>query len=99
MLGPHDGRHVIRGHAGEVEHVLVLTTMGAPQRRRLRGRRSRRAEPDPAPVPVARATLVAVHAFPDARAADRWLREADRSEVVEARVREAVALLNRVLHL
>jgi hypothetical protein len=99
MLGPHDGRHVIRGHAGEVEHVLVLTTMGAPQRRRLRGRRARRAEPDPAPVPVARVTLVAVHAFADAGAAERWLREADRSEVAEARVREAVAVLNRVLHL
>jgi hypothetical protein len=99
VLGPQDGRHVIRGHAGEVEHVLVLSTVGAPQRRRLRGRRPRRAAPDPAPVPVARATLVAVTAFPDARAADRWLHEASRGEVAEARVHEAVALLNRVLHL
>jgi hypothetical protein len=80
--------------------VLVLATLGAPQRRRLRGRRPRRAAPDPAPVPVARATLVAVQSFADDRAADRWLRDGgDQREAAEARVHEAVTVLNRVLHL
>jgi hypothetical protein len=80
--------------------VLVLATVGAPQRRRLRGRRPRRAAPEPAPVPVARATLVAVQSFADDRAADRWLRDAgDQREAAEARVHEAVGVLNRVLHL
>jgi hypothetical protein len=80
--------------------VLVLATVGAPQRRRLRGRRPRRAAPEPAPVPVARATLIAVQSFADDRAADRWLRDAgDEREAAEARVREAVSVLNRVLHL
>ena len=99
-LGPQDGRYVVRGHAGEVEHVLVLATLGAPQRHRLRGRRPRRATPDPAPVPIARATLVAARAFADQRAAERWLRAAtDDRDAAAARVRDAVAVLNRVLHL
>jgi hypothetical protein len=98
-LGPQDGRYVIRGHAGEVEHVLVLATLGA-QRRRRRGRRPRRATPDPAPVPIARATLVAAHAFDDHREAERWLRAVtDDREAAAAQVREAVAVVNRVLHL
>jgi hypothetical protein len=99
-LGPQDGRYVIRGHAGEVEHVLVLATLGAPQRRGLRGRRPRRATPDPAPVPIARATLVASRPFDDQREAERWLRgaTADR-DAAAALVRDAVAVLNRVLHL
>ncbi|MEN3282839.1 MAG: hypothetical protein V7607_3979 [Solirubrobacteraceae bacterium] len=80
--------------------MLVLATLGAPQRRRLRGRRPRRAAPDPAPVPVARATLVAVQSFVDDRAADRWLRDAgDQRQAAESRVHEAVSVLNRVLHL
>jgi hypothetical protein len=80
--------------------VLVLATLGAPQRRRLRRRRARRATPDPAPVPVARATLVTARRFADIRAAERWLSEADdQREVAEARVRDAVGALNRVLHL
>jgi hypothetical protein len=49
-------------------------------------------------VPVARVTLVAVDAFADRGAADRWLNQADR-EVADGRVHEAIAILNRVLHL
>jgi hypothetical protein len=80
--------------------VLVLATVGAPQRRRLGRRRPRRAAPEPATVPVARATLVAVQSFADERAAERWLRDAgEQREAAEARVHEAVAVLNRVLHL
>jgi hypothetical protein len=79
--------------------VLVLGTLGAAQRRLLRGRRPRRAAPEPAPVPVARATLVAVTPFTDRVAADAWLREAGDRATAEARIAEAVAVLNRVLHL
>jgi hypothetical protein len=80
--------------------VLVLATLAAPQRRRLGGRRPRRAAPDPAPVPVVRATLVSVQSFADGSAAERWLREAgEQREAAEVRVHEAVTVLNRVLHL
>jgi hypothetical protein len=79
--------------------VLVLGTLGAPQRRTLRGRRPRRAAPEPAPVPVARATLVAVTPFADRVAADAWLRAAGDRATAEARIDHAVAVLNRVLHL
>lgn len=51
-------------------------------------------------MPVSRVTLVAVQSFVDEPAADRWLREAgDQREAAEARVHEAVTVLNRVLHL
>ena len=78
--------------------MLVLATVGATRRRRLRGRRPRRAAPEPAPVQVARATLVAVTPFADRAAADAWVRAADR-ETAAARIHETVAVLNRVLHL
>jgi hypothetical protein len=93
-LGPPDGRYVVRGHAGELEHVLVIATLGAPERRWLRGRRPKAATPTPAPVTTGRATLVTARALDGAVAAERWLREAGESEADAA-----VAVLNRVLHL
>jgi hypothetical protein len=78
--------------------VLVLGTVGAPQRRRLRARRPHKATPEPAPVPIARVTLVAVAPFADRGAADRWLDDAKRA-TADARVHEAIVVLNRVLHL
>jgi hypothetical protein len=90
----------VRGHAGEVEHVLVVATLGAPQRRWLRGRRARRALPSPAPVSTTRVTLVGAEPFADRRAADHWLRQTTgHRERAEAQARAAVAVLNRVLHL
>jgi hypothetical protein len=98
-LGPPDGRYVLRGHAAAPEHVLVLTTLGAPERRRLRARRARTASPAAAPVATGRATLVAARRFETAREAEAWLREvARRADAGEAEVRDAVAALNRVLH-
>ena len=97
-LGPEDGRYVLRRHAGEEpDHVLVLRTLGAPQRRLLGGRRPRRAESRPTPVPVttARATLVDAVPLADAAAAAAWLEQADR----DALVADALRMLNRVLHL
>jgi hypothetical protein len=93
-LGPPDGRYVLRGHAGEPEHVLVTTTLGAPQRRLLGGRRPAPASAEPEPVATARATLVAASPFTDERAAADWLKAAGEDEIAEA-----IAVLNRVLHL
>jgi hypothetical protein len=85
---------VLRGHAGEIEQVVVVSTLGAPERRWLRGRRPRPASPDPAPVTTGRVTLVTARPFADQAAAERWLRAAG-----EAEAHAAVATLNRVLHM
>ena len=64
-LGPPDGRYVVRtpGDATATpSHVVVFATLGAPERRRLAGRRRvRDAAPEPGPTPVAtgRATIIA----------------------------------------
>ncbi len=100
-LGPADGRYTIREHLGETpSHVLVMRTLGAPQRRLL-ARRSGRgravdAPPDPPPEPVVttRATLVDTAALDGHEAASRWLAGADLATVAGA----ALARLNRVLH-
>jgi hypothetical protein len=98
-LGPEPGRYSIREHLGEgVRWILVLRTLGAPERRLLPGRRrrAREAAPDPSPVPVvtSRATLVDTVALDGVTAADAWLRDADLDTLAS----EAVARLNRVLH-
>jgi hypothetical protein len=59
---------------GPVEAVLVLGTLGAPERRRLRGRRSRAVEEaGPEPVPTSRATVVRPEPFESREAAAGWL--------------------------
>jgi hypothetical protein len=100
-LGPPDGRYVLRGHAAEPEHVLVIATLQAPPRVKLRQRRraQRRVRPvDPGPEPAApaitRVTLVGATPFPHADAAAAWLESADLA--VEADI--AVDVLNGVLH-
>lgn len=98
LLGPEDGRYVLRRHAGEEpDHVLVLRTLGAPQRRLLARRKTKDAppEPDPAPVATARATLVDALPLADEEAARAWLQGADG----EALIADTLAVLNRVLHL
>ncbi len=84
----------MRGHAAEPEHVVVLRTLGAPQRHRLRGRRARAAETEPAPAPVttSRATVIGAEPFRDDAAAERWLQAAD----VPAEAAAAVVVLERV---
>ncbi|HWI07301.1 MAG TPA: hypothetical protein VNT54_07260 [Solirubrobacteraceae bacterium] len=100
-LGPQDGRYTIREHLGEAPgHVLVLRTLGAPERRLLAARRARarlvQAPPDPPaePVVTSRATLVDTAALDGYESAARWLADAD----VGALAHEALARLNRVLH-
>jgi len=72
----------------------VVGELGAPERRRLRGGRPRRAEPAPEPVATGRATLVDTMSLDGNEAAARWLAGAD----LEALTVESLARLNRVLH-
>lgn len=105
MLGPADGRYVLRGHAGEPEHVLVLETIGAPPKRRRGGLFSRggrgggsgdRVAPEPplTPVPVTVATVVGATPFGDPDVAVAWLESVD----LVAEAHAAAAILNGVLH-
>lgn len=96
-LGPADGRYVVRRHAGEQpEHVLVLTTLGASQRRLLGGRRARPAAPEPSPSPVitGRATIITAEPLGDANAAASWFAASDP----EAAMAAGLLVLNRALH-
>lgn len=95
-----DGRYVIRDDAGE--HVLVLETVAAPAPPRRRKRRPRAIEKSSGPtaLPLTRATVVrAFLPFADEGNANRWLEEETANEESTDRlVAEAVALLNRALH-
>lgn len=79
--------------------MLVLATLGAPERRRLRGRRRRPREAVPEPPPEAvlttRATVIDAERLDDAEAGETWLAGAD----ADAQVATALRLLNRVVHL
>lgn len=99
-IGPGDGRYLVRSEPdGQPEHVLVLTTLGAPERRRLRDRKGRTIEDaGPEPVPTNRATVVAVEPFPGEEAAAQWLSavrgDDDRAE---AELDSALAVLARAV--
>jgi hypothetical protein len=76
----------------------VIEVLGAPERRRLGGRRGAPVEPDrapsPSPVTTGRAGVVdAVAPLLDTAAARAWLRDAGEPEIAAA-----LAVLNRVLH-
>jgi hypothetical protein len=85
-LGPADGRYVVRDAAeSPATYVLVLATLGAPERRRRRDRHGRTAAPEPAPTPVTTARATVVDAAPAALAeAERWLAEAGRADAERA---------------
>jgi hypothetical protein len=94
-LGPADGRYVLRDHADEgYLRVVVLATLGAPQRRLLGRKRARSVDPEPppAPVPTTRATIVRGHPV-DEETARRWL------SMQHSAVRMELAILNHVLAL
>jgi hypothetical protein len=100
LLGPADGRYVLRDeHRAEAAAIVVLTTLGAPQRRLIarRGSRARRSRPgvDPAPasVPTGRATIVDPEPLAVDSAAD-WLHRVD----ADAEIARALSTLNRVVH-
>jgi hypothetical protein len=101
VLGPADGRYLLRSRAeGPPRRVIVLATLGAPQRRLLRGRRGddvTAAEPEP--VPTTRATLVRAEAFDSVEEAERWLGEVrDSRDRAEAELEDAARDLNAVMH-
>ena len=101
LLGPADGRYVTRGHAGGApERVIVLRTLGAPQRRLLRRRRpSAVARAEASPVPISRATLVRPSPFESSAAADQWLSHlrGDRT-ATQSLIDSEGRILNEVLH-
>jgi hypothetical protein len=91
---------MVRSHPdGPLEAVLVLGTLGAPERRRLRGRRPRPVEEaSPEPVPTARATVVRPEPFGSRPEASEWLTSLRRNEeAAEAEVDAALRTLNRAL--
>jgi hypothetical protein len=99
-LGPADGRYLFRPEPGaDPERVIVLNTIGAPRRSRLRGRRPRAVEEaDAEPVPVARVTLVRAEPFESAGGAARWLEELrGNAEALAAEVVDGLRRLNGVL--
>ncbi len=93
-LGPADGRYLLRDRAGEPEHVVVLSTLGAQRRRGPLTRRSRTAaaEPGPAEVTTGRATVIATAALRDEAAGRAWLRRSGDPELAAD-----LAVLERVL--
>jgi hypothetical protein len=101
-LGPPDGRYLLRRPGDPPDaspaHVLVIATLGAPERRRLqrlrRKRRNAQPEPDPIPVVTGRATVVDVGSpFADSAQAAAWLASAGEQDLAED-----LAVLNRTLH-
>lgn len=88
----------MRARAGEEPtHVLVLSVLGAPERRLLGRRRPREAAPEPPPAPVTttRATVVETAAL-DEEEARRWLQGLD-ADAREAALREALGVLNAAM--
>jgi hypothetical protein len=100
-LGPADGRYLRRAPGGgEPERVIVFATLGARERRRLRGRRPQAVEAaeEAEPVPTTRVTLIGAEPLPGPEQAEAWLeslrRDAEaREAAVEAGLRELNALL------
>jgi hypothetical protein len=89
-----------------VEAVLVLSTLGAPERRRFKRRRPEAVtEAEPEPVPTSRATIVRSAPFASAEEAADWLAglrsgsagERGGESALGSEVDAAVAVLNRAL--
>lgn len=100
LLGPGDGRFLVRPAAGrDPEHVLVLTTLGASQRHRLRGRKGRTVEEaQPEPVPTNRATVIRAAAFGDQAEAAAWLEDVrEGPDRADAELATALVVLARAL--
>src|SRR3954447_1765678 len=102
-LGPDDGRYLRRaGEEREPEWVIVLGTVGAPQRE-LFGRGGRKgavvsSAEEAAAVPVVRATLIHAEALGSAEEAERWLsRLRDDTAALDAEIEGATRELNAML--
>jgi len=79
--------------------VIVLATLGAPQRRFFKGRTPTAVtDAEPEPVPTTRATLIAAEPFRSTEDADGWLEDLRKDDdATAAEVDAAVRLLNSVL--
>jgi hypothetical protein len=79
--------------------VLVLSTLGAPERHLLRGRRPRLVEEaEPEPVPTTRVTVVRPQPFPSRDEAAAWLAGVrGDDDAVQAELDAALGVLNRAL--
>ncbi len=100
LLGPPDGSYMVRsGPDGPLDAVLVLGTLGAPERRRLRGRRGRPiVEAAPEAVPTSRATVVRPEPFSSREGASEWLAGLRGDEEgARAEIDGALRILNRAL--
>ena len=82
-----------------LEAVLMLGTLGAPERRLLRGRRARPLEEaEPEPVPTSRATVVRPEPFGSREEAARWLAELRANDsALREELDTALRTLNRAL--
>jgi hypothetical protein len=101
LLGPGDGRYMVRDDPGaEPEVVLVLSTLAAPERRRLRGRKGRVVEQaSPEAVPTSRATVVHTDPFATPDHAEVWLSAVrDDAKRRDAELDRALTTLNGALH-
>jgi hypothetical protein len=101
QLGPPDGRYLVRSDpTADIEFILVLRTLGAPQRRLLRGRKGRDVEhADPEPVPTSRAAVVRPEPFGSTSEAEKWLADLRGDEQRrEAELAAGMRILNRALH-
>ena len=100
QLGPGDGRYLMRAAPeAEPDRILVLATLGAPERRLLRGRRGQQIESaEPEPVPTTRATLIRAAGLGSEEEAKRWLDEirAD-DDRADAEVADALRALNEAI--
>jgi hypothetical protein len=100
LLGPADGRYLLRSSPdADPERVLVLATLGAPQRRLLAGRRGRQLEEaEPEPVPTSRATVVRAQPFESKNEASAWLAGLrDDGERVEEELDDALRDVNNAI--
>jgi len=80
--------------------VLVLTTLGAPERRRFKDRKGRQLhEAEPEPVPTNRATVVRALPFEGPEEASAWLTELRGDQKrAEEELSSATKVLARALH-
>jgi hypothetical protein len=100
-LGPPTGRYLLRQPGAAPDsapvHVIVFATLGAPERRRLTGRRQQtqaRPEPEPSPVSTGRATIIDVGTpLTTPEQARGWLAAAGEEELSAC-----LEVLNRALH-
>jgi hypothetical protein len=101
LLGPADGRYMVREDPDVTpETVLVLSTLAAPERRKLRGRKGKIVEAASAEaVPTSRATVVRTEPFPTPDHAEVWLSAVrDDPERRDGELDRALSVLNDALH-